>query len=96
MDRDFANLITPRKTKLCKICGEEIKISVVKCIHCNGYQNWRSRIDFSSNVLSLLVALIAVATAAIPVARKELQVENSNLAYAFRIRSTFDARLFCF
>jgi hypothetical protein len=59
-----AEEVTP-KTKLCKVCAQEINASAKKCIHCDSYQDWQSKLGLSTNILSLLVAFITVATAAI-------------------------------
>jgi hypothetical protein len=56
----------PPVTKKCAICAEPILAEAKKCIHCGSYQSWHERINFSVTILSLLVALIAVITAAVP------------------------------
>jgi len=57
--------------KPCKTCGEEIKITALKCIHCDSFQDWRSSLSFGSTVLSLLVALVSVLTFAAPIWKRE-------------------------
>lgn len=71
-------------TKPCRVCSEEIKKSAIKCVHCDSYQDWRSKLTFSSTVLSLLVALVSVLTAAIPVFKDAITPKNSSLTLAFQ------------
>lgn len=75
----------PEGMKHCKICGEPINSKALKCIHCQGEQSWgRRRLGFSSTILSLLVALITVLTAAVPVVREAIVQKNSNLNFSFQ------------
>jgi hypothetical protein len=74
-------------TKPCKVCGEEIKLSAKKCIHCDTFQDWRSSLSFSTTVLSLLVALVSVLTAAIPVLNKEFTGKYSSLNFSYQSAS---------
>ena len=53
--------------KNCSTCDENISVNANKCIHCGSYQDWRKRLNFSSNILSLLVALTAVLGVTIPI-----------------------------
>lgn len=69
----------PPGTKRCKVCAEPINISAKKCIHCQSDQEWTSRLGFSATVLSLLVALITVLTAAIPVIRDAITPRDLGL-----------------
>jgi hypothetical protein len=43
--------------------------SALKCIECDSFRGWRRLFGFSSTMLSLLVALVSVSTAAVPVFR---------------------------
>jgi hypothetical protein len=70
-------------TKACRICGEDIKLSAIKCTHCDSYQDWRSSLTFSSTILSLLVALIAVLTAALPVVTREFSTKHSRILFSY-------------
>jgi hypothetical protein len=74
----------PPGTKRCKVCAEPINISAKKCIHCQSDQEWTSRLGFSATVLSLLVALITVLTAAIPVVRDAITPRDSGLTASFQ------------
>lgn len=71
-------------TKPCKVCGEGIKLSAKKCVHCDSYQDWRSGLGPSTSVLSLLVALVAVLTAAVPVIHDGLTAKNSALILSYQ------------
>jgi hypothetical protein len=74
----------PPGTKRCKVCAEPINVSAKRCIHCQSDQGWASRLGFSATVLSLLVALITVLTAAIPVIKDALTPRNSGLTASFQ------------
>src|SRR6266704_1487409 len=57
----------------CLVCREAIHKGALKCIHCDSYQGWLSRrLNFSSTMLSLLVALVSVSAFAIPIIRTSL------------------------
>lgn len=74
--------ITPARhpTKACRVCAEDIKPAARKCVHCDSYQDWRSGLGFSSTILSLLIALISVATALLPVIKTTFfEVRNSRI-----------------
>jgi hypothetical protein len=73
----------PSDTKPCKVCGEEIKKTARKCIHCDSYQDWRGSVSLSQTVLALLIALISVTTSAIPVLRDSLFTKNAAIRVAF-------------
>jgi hypothetical protein len=73
-----------RHSKLCATCGEPIAFSARKCIHCDAYQDWRRYLAFSSTVLALLVALLSVATVAVPVLRDVLIAKDSDLVGSFQ------------
>lgn len=79
-------------TKPCKICAEEIKVAAKQCIHCKSYQDWRSRLGFSTTILSLLVALVSVLTTAVPVVKTAITPNNSVLTFTVQ-GSTLDTIL---
>jgi hypothetical protein len=70
------------RTKHCRICGEDIKEAARFCIHCKNWQGWRAELGISNTALSLVVAIIAVLTAAIPVIKDALTPQNSRFAFA--------------
>jgi hypothetical protein len=82
-------------SKPCVVCQEPIRAHAKKCVHCGSYQDWRSNISMSliTSVLSLLVALVTVLTAAVPVARDALTPHNSDLMFSFQGASTDPIRL---
>jgi hypothetical protein len=51
----------------CLECREPLRAGAGKCVRCNAYQDWRRYFAFSTTVLSLLIALLSVATVCIPV-----------------------------
>ncbi len=71
-------------TTACRVCGEDIKAAAKKCVHCDSYQDWRGQLGLSTEVLSLLVALISVLTIAVPVFVNAFAVENSRFAFSFQ------------
>ena len=73
-----------RTKKQCTTCGEIIANSARKCIHCDAYQDWRQYLAFSTTVLALLVALLSVATVAVPVFHDLLTTKDSDLVGAFQ------------
>jgi hypothetical protein len=80
--------VAPSKTsghkKLCTTCGEEIAAVARKCIKCDAYRDWRRYLAFSSTVLALMVALLSVATVAVPVFRDLLITKDSYLIGSFQ------------
>jgi hypothetical protein len=77
-------------TKPCKVCAEPIKQAARICNQCKSYQDWRANINVSSTVLSLLVALVTVLTAAVPAIKSALTPEDSQLSFVFQDAS-FDS-----
>jgi hypothetical protein len=75
---------TVSDAKPCKVCGEAIKRSARKCIHCDSYQDWHANIGMSTTVLSLLVALVAVLTPAVPVMKTTFSSKNSSLSFSLQ------------
>jgi hypothetical protein len=67
-----------------QVCAEPIKKAARKCIHCDSYQDWHANIGMSSTVLSLLVALVSVLTAAIPVVKDAFTPKNALLTATFQ------------
>jgi hypothetical protein len=68
--------------KWCAVCAEPIRKEAVKCKHCGSYQSWRGRINFSSTVLSLLVALIAVIGATAPIIKNLFTPNAATLRFS--------------
>ena len=76
----------PEGTKRCRVCGEPINLIALKCIHCSSEQaRWRLRLGLSRTVLSLLVALVSVLTAALPALKDFLTERNSDLSISFQV-----------
>lgn len=46
----------------CRFCKAELKTGSTFCTDCNHFQNWRRLLFFGTSTLSLLIALISVAT----------------------------------
>jgi len=54
------------ETKVCVVCDVEIGRGAIKCPNCGTFQNWRRHLQFSTTVLSLLIALISVSALVLP------------------------------
>ncbi len=63
------------KNKQCFRCFEQINSSAKVCKHCNSTQNWKRHLHFSNIILSLVVALVAILSYAIP---KMIELKISN------------------
>ncbi len=63
----------------CLACKHEIEPGATKCVHCESFQNWKRHLQFSSTVLSLLIALFSVAGLTIPVLVKTFQSEKAEV-----------------
>jgi len=50
----------PAKPKNCRLCGEAMNESAVKCTTCGAFDGWRRFFPASGLILSLLVALVSV------------------------------------
>ena len=77
--------IRDRATKACLTCGERIAASARKCVHCEAYQDFRKHLPFSSTILSLIVALVAVVSQAAPAIRSIFHVRRSEISYAIQV-----------
>lgn len=51
----------------CWACTHPLNDHQSVCLECNNWQNWRRYLNLSATTLSLLIALISVATVSIPV-----------------------------
>jgi hypothetical protein len=64
---------------LCNTCAKSIPAAAKKCTECDSYQDWRRMFGLTTPVLSLLVALVAVLSAAAPTAATFLTPKNSKI-----------------
>ena len=72
-------------TRPCRVCGEEIKTSARKCVHCGSYQDLRSHLSSdTTTILSLVVAIISLSITAIPVISNALKGESSNFSFSLQ------------
>ena len=63
----------------CRHCRLLISTGAALCYKCGNYQNWRRYLSFSTSILALLVALLSVASTALPAIVKSLDRPTSNL-----------------
>lgn len=80
-------------SKECIYCRSEIHDKAVKCKECDGYQNWRKYLNFSSNILSLLIALISVLTMSIPIIINEVKSDSSRITFNIIEEPKFTAKV---
>lgn len=66
---------------LCVVCMEPIHAGAKKCIKCESFQNWRRYINFSSTVLSLLVALATSLSLLLTIYWDRLSSRNSKMKF---------------
>jgi hypothetical protein len=76
-----------REQKLCRYCALPIPKQATKCTHCNGIQNTGRYLNLSSNILSLLIALIAVAGAVFPILKEQLTAPESEISVTYQYAS---------
>lgn len=69
----------PDLAKPCLVCAHMIPAQAQKCVVCGSYQDWLRRLPFTATILSLLIALIATLSAAVPNLRNALRTSDSNI-----------------
>jgi hypothetical protein len=72
---------TASDAKPCPVCGEEIKVSARKCIHCSSDLTWRTYLSFSSTTLALLTALVSVIATGAPLIRQATEIKDSSMQF---------------
>lgn len=80
----------PPSPTLCVVCRNSIPEGALKCTECGSFQNWRRHLDFSSLVLSLLVALLSVSGIVIPALYKTLNPPKSQVQSALILMHPID------
>lgn len=63
----------------CRQCRRPLLSGARLCSHCNSYQDWRGFISVSNSVLALLVALVSVASIALPAFLNALRPHRSQV-----------------
>jgi hypothetical protein len=75
----------PEGTKRCLICAEPINVASRKCVHCGADQNpLRLRLGFSTNFLSMSVALVSVLGVVVPLLIQSATPDNSHLVFSLQ------------
>jgi hypothetical protein len=75
----------PDGTKRCVVCAEPINAAAVKCVHCGGDQTViRQRIGVSTNVLSMMVALVSVMGVVVPLLIQSATPDDSSLIFSLQ------------
>jgi predicted nucleic acid-binding Zn ribbon protein len=83
----------PEGTKRCLVCAEPINAASRKCVHCGADQNpLRQRLGFSTNFLSMAVALVSVLGVVVPVLIQSATPDNSHLIFSLQYAT--DSELF--
>jgi predicted nucleic acid-binding Zn ribbon protein len=73
---------TPHKP--CRYCAKDIPANALLCSGCNRFQNWRRFFNFTSTILSLLVAFLSVMVVGLPQLLDALKPERAQLVVTFR------------
>lgn len=66
------------------MCAKPIPVAARKCTHCGSFQGWRKYFGIAGGTLTMLVALVAVSTAAAPVFVDLLTPKDSKLSFQFQ------------
>lgn len=75
----------PEGTKRCLICGEPINTAARKCIHCGSGQNAvQQKLGFSTNLLSMSVALVSVLGVVVPILIESATPDDSKLIFSLQ------------
>ena len=73
----------PNETVECKVCKEKILKGAKKCIKCDSYQGFRRNFNISTVVLSLVIALISIITAAAPIIKNTFTSDQSIIRFSY-------------
>ena len=68
------------KTTQCLACRETIREGATVCIKCNARQDWRRHLNFSSTILSLLIAFLSVLSIGVPSLLKSLEPLEASIS----------------
>ncbi|TMJ21619.1 MAG: hypothetical protein E6G95_21850 [Alphaproteobacteria bacterium] len=75
----------PEGTKRCIACGEPIRMIAKRCIHCTSDQDpVRQRLGFSTNLMSMSVALISVLGVVVPILIESATRDDSHLIFSLQ------------
>lgn len=75
----------PEGTKRCIVCGEPINLVARKCIHCSSEQAAiRQKLGFSTNLLSMSVALVSVLGVVVPILIDSATPDDSKLIFSLQ------------
>jgi hypothetical protein len=83
----------PEGTKRCLVCGEPINVLAKMCVHCKSEQAAiRQKLGFSTNLLSMTVALVSVLGVVVPILIQSATPDDSHLI--FSLQHATDTELF--
>ncbi len=75
----------PEGTKRCIVCAEPINAAAAKCVHCGAAQTIiRERLGISTNVLSMMVALVSVLGVVVPLLIQSATPDDSELVFSLQ------------
>lgn len=73
-------------TRNCRACGSAIADSAYLCHHCGQYQDWQRFFPFSSTVLALLAAMLALLGVSLPDIKRSLTSDKTNITFVHASR----------
>ena len=68
----------------CRFCAQPIPAEARVCPECDRFQDWRRHFNFTSTILSLVVALTSVLVVGLPPLLDQLQADRAQLMFSFR------------
>ena len=75
----------PDGAKRCVVCAEPINLAAVRCVHCGAEQTaMRQRMGVSTNVLSMMVALVSVLGVVVPLLIQSATPDDSKLVFSLQ------------
>lgn len=83
----------PVAMRKCVACAELIDVDARVCKYCKVSQSWLRHLSVGTTTLALVTALISVTATALPIIRKSLTPDDSNVRLVFQGRDPDDASI---